>query len=166
MSRREKRSNVADYGGETDLYIWDQTKTEVSVTMKKVRDGIRGKDIVCNITKDTLQFGIKGEPLLIDGELGGETIVGDCTWCLDPDDGTVEINLQKKDEEVWWASVVKGDPEIDLDLIEGTKYLDDSLLRKIKEQKLEKKRQEEAERLKKEQEGQEGQEGDAEKTEA
>mgnify|MGYP001073622479 CR=1 FL=1 len=43
----------------------------------------------------------------------------------------VEISLQKK-AEGWWKSVVEGDAEIDLDLIEGSKYLDDSLLRKIK----------------------------------
>jgi hypothetical protein len=46
----------------------------------------------------------------------------------------VEISLQKK-AEGWWKSVVEGDAEIDLDLIEGSKYLDDSLLRKIKVRK-------------------------------
>jgi hypothetical protein len=35
-------------------------------------------------------------------------------------------------KDVWWPSVIVGDKEIDVDLIEGSKYLDDSLLRKVK----------------------------------
>lgn len=40
--------------------------------------------------------------------------------------------------------MIKGDAEIDVDLIEGSKYLDDSLLRKVKAAKAQKKLEEEA----------------------
>lgn len=48
---------------------------------------------------------------------------------------SVELTLVKEQPtsgDGWWKSLVEGDPEIDLDLIEGSKYLDDSLLRKLK----------------------------------
>lgn len=51
------------------------------------------------------------------------------------ENGTVEITMQKatpSDEQPWWSCVIVGDPGIDVKDIEGAKYLDDSLLKKIK----------------------------------
>jgi hypothetical protein len=36
------------------------------------------------------------------------------------------------DKQPWWSCVIVGDPGIDVKDIEGAKYLDDSLLKKIK----------------------------------
>lgn len=46
-------------------------------------------------------------------------------------------------ENPWWASFLKDDEKIDVDLIEGSKYLDVSLLRKVKAEKERKKQAEE-----------------------
>ncbi len=44
----------------------------------------------------------------------------------------IVLELYKPKESVWWPSLIVGDAEIDVDLIEGSKYLDDSLLKKVK----------------------------------
>ena len=49
-----------------------------------------------------------------------------------------------KTKDAWWASLIVGDKEIDIDLIEGSKYLDDSLLKKVKAAKAQKAAQEAA----------------------
>ena len=55
-----------------------------------------------------------------------------------------EVSDEKKQ---WWKSVVEGEPEIDTELIEASKYLDESLIKKIKENKMQKAK-EESEKLK------------------
>lgn len=59
----------------------------------------------------------------------------------------LEFTLQKDmtvhdAENPWWASLVQGHEKIDVDLIEGSKYLDVSLLRRIKAEKDAKKKKE------------------------
>jgi hypothetical protein len=50
-------------------------------------------------------------------------------------DGVVEIILAKGvNSEIWWPVVQLGHPEIDVKAIDGAKYLDDSILKKIYEQ--------------------------------
>ena len=49
-----------------------------------------------------------------------------------------------KTKDAWWPSLIVGDDEIDVDLIEGSKYLDDSLLKKVKAAKAQKKAEEAA----------------------
>jgi len=61
----------------------------------------------------------------------------------------LEFTLQKDDtvhdsEKPWWESFLNGQPKIDVDLIEGSKYLDVSLLRKVKAEKQRKKLEEDA----------------------
>lgn len=87
---------------------------------------------------------------------------------METDNGVVELTLQKAESSaIWWKGVIQGDPEIDVKKIEGSKYLDDSLLKKIKvtttqylvwlaqekdEEEKRKKEQEAEEKRKKEQE--------------
>eukprot|EP01103_Thecamoeba_quadrilineata_P003571 TRINITY_DN13330_c0_g1_i1.p1 TRINITY_DN13330_c0_g1~~TRINITY_DN13330_c0_g1_i1.p1 ORF type:complete len:159 (-),score=33.60 TRINITY_DN13330_c0_g1_i1:117-593(-) len=140
------RSRIADYGCKTDKYEWDQTKEEVTIWVP-LGEGLSGRDVVCKITSRRLIVGVKGKPPVIDGDLGAKVIVDESTWTL-VDGSAVDIVLQKasKGEENWWKSAIVGEAEIDTDLIEGSKYLDDSLLRKVKEQKEAKRREEEASR--------------------
>jgi hypothetical protein len=51
----------------------------------------------------------------------------------------MEVDDEKKQ---WWKSVIVGDPEIDTELIEASKYLDESLIKKIKENKQQKAKEE------------------------
>eukprot|EP01111_Echinosteliopsis_oligospora_P005376 TRINITY_DN1866_c0_g1_i1.p1 TRINITY_DN1866_c0_g1~~TRINITY_DN1866_c0_g1_i1.p1 ORF type:complete len:183 (-),score=50.64 TRINITY_DN1866_c0_g1_i1:82-588(-) len=130
-------ASVVEYGSEAKNYKWTQTDEEVIVNLK-VQPGIRGRDILCEIKPNKLKVQIKGstEPL-IDGELCKTIKTDESTWCLD--NGNMEITLRKvettDEKKKWWKCVVLGDPEIDVELIEASKYLDESLLRQIKEKK-------------------------------
>ena len=86
-------------------------------------DGTRGRDIFCEITASTLKLKLKGqEKFLINGELDGK-VKTDSMWTID-DRKTVVITLDKC-VETWWASVVKGDPEIDTQKVDSTKKVSD-----------------------------------------
>eukprot|EP01089_Gocevia_fonbrunei_P009495 TRINITY_DN2180_c0_g1_i1.p2 TRINITY_DN2180_c0_g1~~TRINITY_DN2180_c0_g1_i1.p2 ORF type:complete len:161 (-),score=65.41 TRINITY_DN2180_c0_g1_i1:42-524(-) len=141
-------SNVADYGGETDKYKWVQTKDEMTVTID-VGEGLRGKDINVKWTANTLQAGVIGQPLIIDGNFPAGKTIDNKSSCWTKDGNTVEITLYKSNtgNEDWWNCVVVQDADkdggsIDLELIDASKYLDDSLLKKVKESKAQKKEEE------------------------
>jgi len=136
--RQADYQGIVDYGLETDRYKWTQNDEDVSITFK-IGPGLKGKDLNVKMTRDYLLVGVKGKAPFIDGKLGGEIKVDDSAWCLDND--VIEMTLQKSDKK-WWASVIIGDEEIDVDLIEGSKYLDANLLQKVKNSKLEKKESE------------------------
>ena len=57
-------------------------------------------------------------------------------FVLESDTQRIVLELYKPKESVWWPSLIVGDAEIDVDLIEGSKYLDDSLLKKVKVRRL------------------------------
>lgn len=79
----------------------------------------------------------RNEEPIIEGSLPGKIVPHDSRWYLD--DGHIVISLVKSVESVkWWPSVVVGEPEIDVELIEASKYLDDSLIKRIKREKAEK----------------------------
>ena len=65
-------------------------------------------------------------------------------WFLESDTQRIVLELYKPKESVWWPSLIVGDAEIDVDLIEGSKYLDDSLLKKVKAAKQQRKLEEQA----------------------
>merc|ERR1711991_1329 len=89
------------------------------------------------ITRDTLRAGIKGQPPIVQGDLRYKCSLDDSTWGLDTDDMKLEITLVKHvpQEVEYWPSLLVGGKEIDVDLIEGSKYLDRSLLKKVKANK-------------------------------
>jgi hypothetical protein len=68
----------------------------------------------------------------LDHLYGGETVLSAHNFAAD---GKVEIILVKGvNSETWWSCVQKGHPQIEVKDIEGAKYLDDSILKKIYEQ--------------------------------
>ncbi|CAB1112749.1 unnamed protein product [Ectocarpus sp. CCAP 1310/34] len=97
-------------GGSTDKYDWTQTLQELSVVVP-VPEGSKSRDVVCDITKSRLRVGLKGQPLLVDGEMYNKVKVDDSFWTLE-DGKEVSIALQKENQMEWWKCVVKGDPEI------------------------------------------------------
>ena len=54
----------------------------------------KAKDLNVTIAKKHLKVGIKGQPLIIDGELPKEVKLEESTWCLE-DKKAVLINLEK-----------------------------------------------------------------------
>eukprot|EP01100_Stratorugosa_tubuloviscum_P008722 TRINITY_DN362_c0_g1_i2.p1 TRINITY_DN362_c0_g1~~TRINITY_DN362_c0_g1_i2.p1 ORF type:complete len:155 (+),score=74.45 TRINITY_DN362_c0_g1_i2:49-513(+) len=139
LREMSKYAHLLEFGNDTRNYSWTQTEEEVTITMK-IESTATSRDVFVRFEKQHLIAGLRGQPALIDGHLFDEVVVHDSSWSFT--EGEVQITLQKKNQK-WWGSAIVGDPSIDLDLIEGTKYLDVGLLEKVKQAKLEKKREEE-----------------------
>jgi CS domain len=130
-----KKSKIIDYGAETDAYIWDQEYDSVTVKVKCEKE-LRGRDVIVQFDKQSVRVALKesADAPLIEGKLGGKILVDESVWTIS--DGVLELELAKlRTEHGWWPYFIEGGPEIDMELIEGSKYLDDSLLAQIKEKK-------------------------------
>ncbi|KAF3669213.1 Nuclear migration protein nudC [Capsicum annuum] len=103
-------------GLDLDNYSWGQSIQEVNVTIP-VPHGTKSKFIVCDIKKNHLTVGLKGQPPIIDGELYQPVKVDDCFWSLE-DQKSVCVLLTKKDQMDWWKCVVKGEPELNTQKVE------------------------------------------------
>jgi CS domain len=100
-----------------------------------VPDGIRAKDLDVQIHAATLKVAMRdGSKSYIDGQTCGPISVDASTWCKD---GTeIELTLTKgPGSEKWWKAVVEGATEVDVQGIEGSQYVDDSLQKRIYEEK-------------------------------
>eukprot|EP01120_Amphizonella_sp_Union-15-10_P001039 TRINITY_DN1109_c0_g2_i1.p1 TRINITY_DN1109_c0_g2~~TRINITY_DN1109_c0_g2_i1.p1 ORF type:complete len:151 (-),score=38.20 TRINITY_DN1109_c0_g2_i1:62-514(-) len=125
-----------DYGGVTENYKWTQTENDVTINVPFPKE-TKGKEIDFVLKPKYLKVGIHGQKPKIDGELHQFVLVDDSIWSLS--EGDLEINLKKASSSAkWWKCVVEGDPETDVSFIEGSKYLDDSLIRRIKNEKRQK----------------------------
>ncbi|KAM3376067.1 protein BOBBER 1 [Capsicum galapagoense] len=103
-------------GLDLDNYSWGQSIQEVNVTIP-VPHGTKSKFIVCDIKKNHLTVGLKGQPPIIDGELYQPVKVDDCFWSLE-DQKSVSVLLTKKVQMDWWKCVVKGEPELNTQKVE------------------------------------------------
>ncbi|KAJ8446201.1 hypothetical protein Cgig2_015972 [Carnegiea gigantea] len=98
-------------GFDLDKYSWVQNLQELTVNVP-VPFGTKSSSIVCDIKKNHLKVGIKGQPLIIDGELWRTIKPDDSFWSLE-DKKAISILLTKQDQLEWWRCLVKGDPLID-----------------------------------------------------
>ncbi|CAH9110197.1 unnamed protein product [Cuscuta europaea] len=103
-------------GLDMDNYCWTQTLQEVNVTIP-VNPGTKSRFIICEIKKNHLKVGIKGQPPVIDAELYKPVKVDDSFWSLE-DQKAVSVLLTKKDNMEWWKCLAKGEPEIDTQKVE------------------------------------------------
>ncbi|CAN1751132.1 Protein BOBBER 1 [Linum perenne] len=115
---KEAEKKVPNKGNGLDLekYSWTQTLQEVTVLVP-VPSGTKSKFVVCDIKKNHLKVGLKGQPPIIEGELHKPIKVDDCYWSIE-DQNTISVLLTKHDQMEWWKSLVKGDPEIDTQKVE------------------------------------------------
>ncbi|PHU23321.1 Nuclear migration protein nudC [Capsicum chinense] len=109
----KKGSRVPNKSNGLDLenYTWGQSLQEVSIYIP-VPQGTKSRFIVCDISRNRLKVGLKGQPPIIDGELYRPVKVDDCFWSLE-DQKSISVLLTKKDQMEWWKCCVKGEPEID-----------------------------------------------------
>lgn len=109
---------VPNVGNGLDLenYSWTQTLEEVTLNVP-VPTGTKSRSVVCEIKKNHLKVGLKGQPPIIDGELFRPVKPDDCYWSIE-DQSAISILLTKHDKMEWWKSIVKGDPEIDTQKVE------------------------------------------------
>ncbi|XP_060203854.1 protein BOBBER 1 [Lycium barbarum] len=98
-------------GLDLENYSWVQSLQEVNVNIP-VPHGTKSRFIVCDISRNRLKVGLKGQPPIIDGELYRPVKVDDCFWSLE-DQKSVSVLLTKKDQMEWWKCCVKGEPEVD-----------------------------------------------------
>ncbi|KAE8077678.1 hypothetical protein FH972_016219 [Carpinus fangiana] len=112
---KEKVPNAGN-GLDLDNYSWTQTLQEVTLNVP-VPTGTKGRFVVCEIKKNHLKVGLKGQPPIIEGELYRPIKPDDCYWSLE-DQKSISILLTKHDQMEWWKSVVKGDPEVDTQKVE------------------------------------------------
>ncbi|KAG8484216.1 hypothetical protein CXB51_023779 [Gossypium anomalum] len=103
-------------GLDLDKYSWTQSLQEVTVNVP-VPNGTKSRFVVCEIKKNHLKVGLKGQPPIIDGELFETVKPDDCYWSIE-DSCALSILLTKHNQMEWWKSLVKGDPEIDTQKVE------------------------------------------------
>ena len=103
-------------GLDLDKYSWTQSLQEVTVNVP-VPNGTKSRFVVCEIKKNHLKVGLKGQPPIIDGELFQTVRPDDCYWSIE-DSCALSILLTKHNQMEWWKSLVKGDPEIDSQKVE------------------------------------------------
>ena len=101
-------------GGTNEKYRWTQTLKELNVYVS-VRAGLRSKHLTVSYTRSKLKVGVKGEDLIVDGEMFANIRCDDCTWTIeDSEDGReIALYLVKDNQMEWWKSVCKGDEEVD-----------------------------------------------------
>ncbi|KAJ8554313.1 hypothetical protein K7X08_024991 [Anisodus acutangulus] len=109
----KKGPRAPNKGNGLDLenYSWVQSLQEVTVNIP-VPHGTKSRFIVCDISRNRVKVGLKGQPPIIDGELYRPVKVDDCFWSLE-DQKSISVLLTKKDQMEWWKCCVKGEPEVD-----------------------------------------------------
>ncbi|XP_068659429.1 protein BOBBER 1-like [Aristolochia californica] len=103
-------------GLDLEKHSWTQTLQEVTVSIP-VPPGTKSRFVACEIKKNHLKVGLKGQPPIIDGELYQSVKADDCFWSIE-DSKAISILLTKQNQMEWWKCLVKGDPEIDTQKVE------------------------------------------------
>ncbi|KAG6605783.1 Protein BOBBER 1, partial [Cucurbita argyrosperma subsp. sororia] len=116
--KEENGPRVPNNGNGLDMenYCWTQTLQEVNINVP-VPKGTKSRFVVCEIKKNHLKVGLKGQPPVIDGELYQIVKPDDCYWSIE-DQSVISILLTKHNQMEWWKYLVKGEPEIDTQKVE------------------------------------------------
>lgn len=103
-------------GQDMEKYSWVQSLQEVTVNVP-IPQGTKSRFIACDIKKNHLKVGLKGQPPILEGEFYKPVKVDDCFWSIE-DQNSISILLTKQDQMEWWKCLVKGEPEIDTQKVE------------------------------------------------
>ncbi|KAF8168158.1 nuclear movement protein nudC [Crassisporium funariophilum] len=114
---RDKENRAREQKEQAALpYTWTQELGELDVTLP-VPQGTRGRDLAVTLTKKKLSIGLKGQDVIIAGELCQEIKVEDSTWTVQ-DNNKVLVHLEKLNQQAWWENVLTHHPKIDTRKIE------------------------------------------------
>ncbi|XP_028413887.1 nuclear migration protein nudC-like [Dendronephthya gigantea] len=104
------KPNVGN-GCDLDNYSWTQTLSELEIRVPLCVDfKVKGRDVIVDTKKKHIKIGLKGHPLILDGELYKEIKLEESIWTLDQN--TVAVTLEKVNKMEWWSKVLMTDPEI------------------------------------------------------
>ncbi len=87
-------------------YSWAQDRESITVSMPI--GAVKGKDVVYKLSPTALCTGIKGSPLVIDGEIFSAVKPNDSLWEVEVVEGqrNVVAKLQKAKAQLW-GSLIK-----------------------------------------------------------
>lgn len=116
--KEESNRRVPNKGNGLDMdnYSWTQSLQEVTINIP-VPEGTKSKFVACEIKKNHLKVGLKGQPPILDGDFFQTVKVDDCFWSIE-DSKFISILLTKQNQMEWWKYLVKGEPEIDTQKVE------------------------------------------------
>ncbi|KAI3834766.1 hypothetical protein MKW92_029562 [Papaver armeniacum] len=111
--KEESGKRVPNKGNGLDMetYSWGQSLPEVTISIP-VPAGTKSKSVICEIKKNHIKVGLKGQPCIIDADFCQSVKVDDCFWSIE-DNKVISILLTKQNKKDWWKYLVQGDPEID-----------------------------------------------------
>ncbi|VWU50391.1 nuclear movement protein, putative [Hepatocystis sp. ex Piliocolobus tephrosceles] len=98
-------------GGKTEKYTWTQTINSLDMYID-LKEKMRTKDIKVDITYKKLCITIKNKNF-INGEFYKHIKPEDSIWTLE-DNQVIHLSIEKLNGMEWWATVIKGDNEIDV----------------------------------------------------
>uniref|UniRef100_A0A8C9H8X2 Nuclear migration protein nudC n=1 Tax=Piliocolobus tephrosceles TaxID=591936 RepID=A0A8C9H8X2_9PRIM len=98
-------------GGKTDKYTWTQTINSLDMYID-LKEKMKTKDIKVDITYKKLCITIKNKNF-INGEFYKHIKPEDSIWTLE-DNQVIHLSIEKLNGMEWWATVIKGDNEIDV----------------------------------------------------
>jgi hypothetical protein len=109
------RVNGCDYAN----YTWSQTLQEVEVRVPLPQQNVKGKMLKIDMGIETLSVAMAkaGAQPLVKGELWAKIKHEDSFWTVE-DGNTAVLHLVKLNQMEWWKTVIKGDPEIDLQKVQ------------------------------------------------
>lgn len=96
-------------------FKWNQNGEEVSISFNKPMENTKDK-LTVNCLKDHIEVKYEAE-VLIDSDLFGEIDIDLTTWTLDND--LLQVNLIKKDSDIFWPYLVPGGPSMDLSSVDS-----------------------------------------------
>jgi len=100
----------AGNGADLPNYKWTQTLEEIELRVP-LPMAVKAKDVVVNLAKKSLKLGLKGHPLIIDGEFEATIKVEESAWVLE-DKRTLVLTIEKMNKMSWWSKLVLTDPDI------------------------------------------------------
>jgi len=110
-SKGKMKPNAGN-GADLDNYRWSQTLQELEIRVPlKVPRPLKTRDVVVEFSQSHLKVGVKGQPLIIDGDFPHKIKLEETMWTLE-DGRSVLINMEKVNKMEWWNRLVVTDPEI------------------------------------------------------
>merc|ERR1712128_56274 len=100
----------AGNGADMEHYQWTQTLQELEVKIPFKLPKLKGRDVVCTLTKNKISVGLRNPTPVLEGEFPAGIKEEESFWTLNT--GTISINIEKVDQMAWWDHLIITDPKI------------------------------------------------------